>query len=75
MPKYDTEVITVEIAKLQLRGGDFLVLRPDSMWPGALTSDDLERIGEMLPEGVKLLYLPKDIEMVVISPPIGETDA
>jgi hypothetical protein len=74
VPKYDTEVITIEIAKLQLVGGDILVLRPDAMWHGALTHDDLNHIAEILPEGVKVMYMPRDIEMLVLSPPGGDAN-
>ena len=71
MATLDLEVIRIEISKLQLVGGDILVLRPDPNWPNALTSDDLANIAKMLPPDVKVMYMPKDIDMVVISPPKG----
>ena len=62
----DTEVLTIEIAKLQLSGGDILVLRPSYIQ--ALSALDLERMAQMLPEGVKVFVVPQDVGMVVMSP-------
>jgi hypothetical protein len=69
MPTVDMEVLAFEIAKLQLVGGDILVLRPPYTHPEALTHLDLKAMAEMVPPGVKIWVMPQDIEMVVISPP------
>ena len=69
------DVVTVEIAKLQLVGGDILVLRPPAMFPDALSNFDLGQLMKMLPGGVQIWCIPQDVEMVVISPPKEATDA
>lgn len=69
MPKPDMEVLTIEIAKLQLVGGDILVFRPPAMHPEAMSNYDLDQIVKMLPAGVMIWCIPQDVEMVVMSPP------
>lgn len=65
----DVEVLKFEIAKLQLVGGDILVLRPPAMYPDAISGDDLLKLQKLLPAGVQIWCIPQDVEMVVISPP------
>lgn len=69
MAKLDMEVLRIEIAKLQLVGGDILVFRPPSMHPEAFSDYDLDQMMKMLPSGVQIWCIPQDIDMVVISPP------
>lgn len=75
MAKVDLDVVTVEIAKLQLVGGDILVLRPHAMYPDALSNFDVHQLARMLPASVQLWCIPQDVDMAVISPPKEATDA
>lgn len=62
------EVLKFEIAKLQLSGGDILVLRPPYMHD-IFSESDMKAMKALMPPGVTLWLIPQDVEMVVISPP------
>lgn len=63
-----SEIISVEIAKLSLKPGDVLVLKA----PYSASIYDIEKLaiklGKLIPNEVKGIWMRDDIELEVISP-------
>ena len=58
----------IEVAKLTLVAGEILVVKIPSAWANASYEHIASYVGATLPEGVRLLVLPKDAELAVLSP-------
>ncbi|MCF8533041.1 MAG: hypothetical protein K9G48_08565 [Reyranella sp.] len=64
----DTEVIAVEIAKLEARKGDTIVVRFQGALPAEIVARATAHLEGRLPEGVKVLILDRGSELSVVRP-------
>lgn len=57
----DTEVVRVEVSKLELKAGDILVVKSDRF-----TEGEMSGLAEFLPEGTSLWFAPLDMQLEVV---------
>jgi len=62
------EILKLEIAKLEMKPGDTLVIRT-RIWDALLDNPDgLDALHECVPEGCRALLLPMESELSIITP-------
>lgn len=58
--------LTFSIAKLELEYGDILVVRSTAAM-ATFNPDSHHTLAKMLPAGVRILYIPREIELSVLT--------
>ncbi|MDP2377781.1 hypothetical protein [Reyranella sp.] len=64
----DLDVIRVEVAKLEARKGDTVVVRFQGALPAEVVARATAHLEERLPEGVKVLILDRGSDLHVVRP-------
>jgi len=59
--------LTFSIAKLELSPGDILVVKHPPDYPKGLVADGCQMLSGMVPAGVKVLVLPPNVDLSVLT--------
>ena len=62
----DEKVLAVEIAKLELKTGDILVVRYPAEWGIRRATGSVSMVKKVVPDGIPVLFFHGDVELSVI---------